>query len=179
MVPSVQHQRAFVDASDNHRRGTVAVEAAFCLSVLIVLMLGMWEVGRMVQVLQIVANAAREGARYAALGNLNINGVNTPITVAMVQQTVTNYLTGAGLPTAAANGAQTTLTNLSNNTWTDPSAAQPLDEFQVTVTIPSGTAFNSLQWAALNITGNHQVSASATWFSLVDSQVTVSTQLPY
>lgn len=165
--------------ANHRRRGAAAVEAAFCLPLLVVLMLGMWEVGRMVQVSQILANAAREGARYAAMGNLNINGANTPITVAMVQQLVRDYLTGAGLPTAAVSGAQITLTNLSGNAWTDPSGAQPMDKFQVTVTIPSGTAFNSLQWSTLKITGTNQLSASATWVSLVDSQVTVSTQLPY
>ncbi len=162
-----------------HRRGNVTVEAAFCLPILVTLMLGMWQVGRMVQVTQILTNGAREGARYAALGNLNINGVNTPITVAMVQTTVSNYLTAAGLPSAAVSGAQIQVTNLSTDTWTDPSGAQPGDQFKVTVTIPSGAAFNSLQWCALNFTGTNQLSASATWVSLVDSQITVSTTLPY
>ena len=161
------------------RRGAVAVEAAFCLPLLLMLMIGMWEVGRMVQISQILANAAREGARYAAMGNLNINGVNTPITVPMVQQSVRDYLTGAGLPAVAVSGAQVQLTNLSNNTWTDPSDAQPMDKFQVTVTIPSGAAFNSLQWSALKITGTNQLSASVTWVSLVDSQVLPNMQLPF
>ena len=161
------------------RRGAVAVEAAFCLPLLLMLMIGMWEVGRMVQVSQILANAAREGARYAAMGNLNINGVNTPITLAMVQQNVRDYLTAAGVPAAAASGAQIQLTNLSSHTWTNPSDATPLDKFSVTVTIPSGTAFNSLQWSALKITGVNQLSTSVTWVSVSDSQVSVSTQLPY
>jgi Flp pilus assembly protein TadG len=161
------------------RRGAVAVEAAFCLPLLVLLMIGMWEVGRMVQVSQILANAAREGARYAAMGNLNVAGVNTPITVALVQQNVRDYLNAAGLPAAAYNGAQVQLTNLSGNTWTNPSDAQPMDKFQVTVTIPSGTAFSSLQWTSLSITGTSQLSASATWVSLVDSQVSVNTQLPF
>lgn len=157
----------------------MAVEVALCLPLLLILMLGMWEVGRLIQVSQILANAAREGARFAALGTVNVNGLNTPITVAMVQQTVTNYLSSAGLPSAAVSGVQTTLTNQSKHSWTDPSGAEPLDKFQVTVTIPSGPAFNSLQWCALHITGTSQLSASATWFSLADSQVTVNTQLPY
>lgn len=142
-------------------------------------MIGIWEVGRMVQVSQILANAAREGARYAAAGNLNINGVNTPITVAMVQQNVRDYMTASGLPSAAVSGAQVQLANLSNNTWTDPANAQPMDKFSVTVTIPSGTAFSSLQWSVLKITGTNQLSSSVTWVSIVDSQVSVNTQLPY
>src|SRR5262249_36009602 len=146
-------------STDRNRRGNVTVEAAFCLPILLIFMIGMWEVGRMVQVSQILANAAREGARYAAMGNLNISGVNTPITVSMVQQTVRDYMTAAGLPSAAVSGAQITLTNLSSHTWTDPSGAQPMDQFQVTVTIPSGTAFNSLQWSVLKITGTNQLGA--------------------
>jgi hypothetical protein len=157
------------------RRGTAIVEAAFCLPLLVILMLGMWEVGRMVQVSQILANAAREGARYAAAGNMN----GTPVTVALVQKTVTDYLTGSGLPSAAASGAQTQLANLSNHAWTNPCDAQPMDRFSLTVTIPSGNAFNSLKWCVLKITGVNQLSETVNWVSLADSQVNVSTQLPY
>jgi hypothetical protein len=157
------------------RQGTATVEAAFCLPLLLLLLLGMWEVGRMVQVSQVLANAAREGARYAAAGNIN----GTPITAAMVQQNVTQYLSAANLPTAAANGAQVQLTNLSSHSWTDPCNAQPMDPFSLTVTIPSGSAYNSLRWCVLTITGMNQVSASVNWVSLADSQVNVNTQLPY
>lgn len=157
------------------RSGAVAVEAAFCLPLLVILMIGMWEVGRMVEVYQILANAAREGARYAATGNLN----NTSVTSAMVQQNVRDYLTAAGLPAAAVSGSQIQLTNLSNHSWTDPCNAQPMDQFQLTITVPSGTAFSSLQWCVLSLTGVNQLSVSSTWISLVDSQVTVFTQLPY
>src|SRR5208337_1784887 len=48
------------------RRGVVAVEAAVCLPVIIILMLAMWEIGRMEQMSRIVKDAAREGARVAA-----------------------------------------------------------------------------------------------------------------
>jgi Flp pilus assembly protein TadG len=160
----------------NSRRGAVAVEAAFCLPLLLTLMMGMWEVGKMVQLSQILANAAREGARYAATGNLN----GTDITAAMVQQNVRDYLTSSGFPNTAVTGASIQLTNLSNNDWTDPCESQPMDKFQVTVTIPQGAAFDSLQLTTLRLANvTQQLSASATWVSLVDSQVTVSTQLPY
>jgi Flp pilus assembly protein TadG len=152
------------------------VEAAFCLPILLTLMLGMWEVAQMVQLSQVLANAAREGARYAATGNLN----GTSVTAAMVQQNVRDYLTSAGFPTAAVSGASIQLSNLSSNSWTDPCNAQPMDKFRVTVTIPQGAAFDSLQLTALRLASvSQQLSASATWFSLVDSQITVGTQLPY
>jgi len=57
---------------------------------------------------------------------------------------------------------------------------QLLDAFQVTVTIPSGTPFNSLRWIMLpSITGATQISATTNWLSMNDSEVTVNTQLPY
>jgi Flp pilus assembly protein TadG len=157
------------------RRGVVAVEAALVMSVIVVIMLGVWEVGRMLQVQRLLYDAASEGARYAAGGS----SLSTPVTVAMVQQDVQNYLTAAGLPSTAVSGAQVTLTNLSSNSWTDPCNAQPLDLFSVTVTIPAGAAFNSLRWVASSITGINQLSVTVQWVSANDSLATVSMQLPF
>ena len=114
------------------RRGAAVVEAAFVLPIMLTLMLGVWEVGRMVQISQILDNAAREGARVAAGGYVN----GTAVTASMVQTAVQNYLTAAGLPSAAVTGAQGHVTCLATPVWTDPYAALPLDPFTVTVTIP-------------------------------------------
>jgi hypothetical protein len=92
---------------------------------------------------------------------------------------VQNYLTAAGLPSAAVSGAQISVTNLSTDTWTDPCNALPLDPFSVTVTIPSGTALNSLFWGPGFIPGVNQLSATVTWLSANDSQVVVNTTLPF
>jgi len=152
-----------------------------CLPILLILMVGMWQVGRLVQVSQILNNAARSGARYAAMGSTNLNGVNTPITAAMVQKTVSSYLLASGLPPAVVNETQIQVLNLSGNNWTDPGSAQPMDQFQVQVTIlPAG--FSNLLWSGLMLSGTenlNQLSSTATWVSLVDSQVSVNTQLPY
>lgn len=158
------------------RFGAAAVEAAVVLPFLLFLMLGLWEVGRMVWVTTILTNSAREAARVAA-GGLT---AGQPVTVAMVQQEVKDYLTCAGFPTATVNGATITLTNLSNHTWTDPSDASPLDRFRVTVTIPSGSAYSSLQLSPVStITGTTSMTVSIDWLSANDSLVTVNAQLPY
>jgi Flp pilus assembly protein TadG len=158
------------------RRGSVIVEAAFVLPIILSLMLGVWEVGRMIQVSQIMENAAREGARVAAGGYVN----GTAVTVSTVQTAVQNYLSAAGLPSAAATGAQVSVNCLATLSWTDPYLAQPLDPFKVTVTIPAGAPFDSLRWNLLNkITSANQLSASVYWQSANNSQVTVSTTLPY
>ncbi|HEX3658899.1 MAG TPA: TadE/TadG family type IV pilus assembly protein [Pirellulales bacterium] len=159
-----------------NRRGTAAVEAALVMPLMLSLMLGVWEVGRAVQMTQLLNDAARQGARMAA-GGIN-NG--TSVTVAMVQQAVRDSMTASGFPTAAVSGATITLTNLSGHTWTDPCNAQPLDPFRVSVVVPAGAAFNSVRWVPVSlISGISQLSSTVEWFSANDSQVTVSTTLPY
>jgi Flp pilus assembly protein TadG len=157
------------------RRAVVAVEAAIVLPVLLIMMLGIWEVGRIIQVQQILVNSAREGARLAAGGYVN----SAPVTNTMVQQAVRNYLQAAGLPTAAVNGAQVTLTCQAAPGWTDPADALPLDPFRVTVKIPPGAAFDSLRWSFVTkITSVSEMEAFVDWVSLNNEKITVSTQLP-
>jgi Flp pilus assembly protein TadG len=154
----------------------VAVEAAVALPLLIILLFGLWEVGRLVQVNQVINNAAREGARLAAGGYTN----GTPVTATMVQQAVKDYMTSAGLPSTAVSGSQVSLICQATPTWTDPSAALPLDKFQVKVVIPAGAAFNSLKWTPLaSLTSATQMSTTVTWESLNDTILTVPTSLPY
>jgi len=157
-----------------NRRGVVAVEAAFVLPLLLVLMFGIWEVGRMIQMNQILVNSAREGARLAAGGYVN----GTAVTVVMVQQAVKDYLVSAGMPAAAANAAQVSLVCQATPTWTNPSDALPLDKFQVTVLIPAGTAFNSLKWLPSVITSATQMTTTVNWQSLNNSKIVVSATLP-
>ncbi|MGO8689575.1 MAG: TadE family protein [Thermoguttaceae bacterium] len=157
------------------RRGVAAVEAAIIVPMVVLLLMGLWEVGRFMDVSMTVQDAARRGARMAAGG---VSG-GANVTCATVQTTVQNYLQAAGFPSAAYNAAQVTVTNLSSHTWTDPWQAQPLDPFSVTVTIPSGTPFNSLLWVPSNMTGVSQITAQVEWLSNNDTTVTVSTQLPY
>jgi Flp pilus assembly protein TadG len=159
-----------------HRRGIAAVEAAFVLPVLLILMLGIWDVGRLIQVNQIMNNSAREGARFAAGGYVN----GTPVTVAMVQQAVKDYLTAAGLPSAAANGAQVSLICQASPSWTNPSDALPLDKFKVQVVIPAGSAFNSLRWSLVaKLTNVTQMTSTVNWQSLNNSKIVVSATLPF
>jgi len=158
------------------RRGALAVEAAVILPVLLVMMLGIWEVGRLIQVQQILVNSAREGARLAAGGYTN-NG--TPVTSAMVQQAVRDYMTSAGLPTVATTAAQITLTSTATPAWTNPSDALPLDKFRVQVVIPSGAAFDSLRWSFVaKITPTNNMTAYVDWVSLNNVKITVDTNLP-
>jgi len=158
------------------RRGIAAVEAAVVMPVLIISMFGMWEVGRLIQVNQIVVNSAREGARLAA--GAYVNGA--PVTSPMVTQAVRDYMRASGLPAAAYNGATVTLTCLASPTWVNPSDALPLDRFTVQVTVPAGAAFNSMLWSLIyRLSSVNQMSVTVNWVSCTDAKIAISTVLPY
>ena len=157
------------------RSGAAAVEAAIVMPLVVLMMLGVWELGRLMDISMTLQSAARVGARYAA-GGVSSNG--TPVTCSMVQTEVQNYLQAAGFPNSVATSASVTVTNLSSDPWTDRAALLPLDPFSVTVTV-SGTAFSSLTWVSTPVTGMTQASATVEWLSNNDQVVTVSTQIPY
>jgi hypothetical protein len=109
-------------------RGAAAVEFALVLPFLVLLLVGVWEVGRMIQLQQILANAAREGAREAAGSNL---------TVDQVEQVVISYIQSAGLPTANVQVTVENQTHPSPSGGGDPlQNAVCLDQLKVTVSIP-------------------------------------------
>ena len=74
------------------------------VSILVALLVGVWEMGRLIQVQQVLSNAAREGAREAASSDL---------TVAQVKQVVIAYIQSAGLPTS---NVQVTVVNVTHAT---------------------------------------------------------------
>jgi Flp pilus assembly protein TadG len=146
------------------RHGTAAVEVAILLPLFLVpLLIGVWEVGRLVEVEQILANAAREGGRQAAAG---LKDVPT------VQQDVVTYLTNLGI---TASASDVTVVNLTDSSRSDPRTANQLDHFQVTVTIP----VNRVRWILLNqVTSITNLTASADWYSSRDVPITVDTSIP-
>ncbi len=60
-----------------YRRGAAVVEFAIVAPVLLLLILGMIEYGRLVMVQQVITNATREGARQAVLDGATTSGVRT------------------------------------------------------------------------------------------------------
>ncbi|MEI7685220.1 MAG: TadE/TadG family type IV pilus assembly protein [Planctomycetota bacterium] len=150
--------------SAHSRKGVAAVEFAVVLPIMALLIVGLWEVGRMVEVQQYLANACREGARQAS------TGVKT---TAQVQQVVVDYLQQKGLTNVKT--ANVTVTSVSNTSITDPSQATQLDQFRVSVSVP----FTDVRWVALNqITGLRNLTASADWYSMRDIPITVSATIP-
>ncbi len=54
--------------SRQQRRGVAAVELALLLPLILLLLMGLWEIGRAIDVQQLMSNAAREGGRQASTG---------------------------------------------------------------------------------------------------------------
>ena len=145
------------------RQGTAAAEAAFVFTLLVPLLLGSWEVGRIVEVQEVLNNAVREGARQAASGQL---------TAAQVQQVVSYYIKDAGLPTA---NAVVTVQDLTTPA-ADPTTAAEFDNLKVSVTMP----FKDVRWStALFVTNNStNLTAAATWLSANGSAYPTNITVP-
>jgi len=160
------------------------VELGLVLTFLLVpLMIGVWEVGRLVQVEQIVSNAAREGARLAAQGyTVNTSGAPTQIMVASgnpnVRDDVYRYLVGAGLTGLQPADVTVTFTYLAPRSdglaATEPFQGEKGQPFQVTVTIP----WDRVRWVNLGLVNPTTVSSVAVWRMVVDDPFTLNDSLP-
>jgi Flp pilus assembly protein TadG len=62
-------------ARANRRAGAAAVEFTFCLPLLVLILTGLWQVGRFTEVPKVVWNSGREAARDASIGELNLQSV--------------------------------------------------------------------------------------------------------
>ncbi len=82
------------------RRGVAAVEFAVVSLFLVPLLIGLWEVGRLVEVQQYLNNAAREAGRQASTHDQTVTGV---------QNTIINYCAMNGVTVYASD---ITFTNL-------------------------------------------------------------------
>jgi len=92
-----------------NKRGQAVVEFALILPVLMLLVVGILEFGIIMNQYMVVNEAAREGARSAALGNTN--ATVTAIATAAASPINTSQLTVAISPTASrTSGSQVTVT---------------------------------------------------------------------
>lgn len=164
-------------------RGVAAVEFAVVAPILVGVLLGLWELGRLIQLQQILSNAAREGARVAAQSQtINSTGAPTQIMVDTgspnVKQTVLNHLQRAGLNVSWSD-LTVTFEYLKADGSVDPSKTQPYQgvkgqALRVTVQIPLA----ALRWSSLGIANPTTMSASVVWTCLVDDPFTIDDVLP-
>ena len=87
MLPAIKSNPL---AAANRERGNVIIEMAIVLPFLLLVVAGVVDLGRLFWEQQVLTNATREGARYAARAG---TGGAAAQTVTQVRQTVQNYLT--------------------------------------------------------------------------------------
>jgi Flp pilus assembly protein TadG len=166
------------------RPGVAALEVAVVTAFLLVpLIIGVWEVGRLVQVKQVVSNSAREGARRAAQGyTVNSTGSPTQITVSSGSMSVTDavydYLLAAGLTNLQRSDLTVSFQFLApcsdGTTPTEPYQGEKGQPFSVTVTIP----WDKVRWVNLGVLKPTQVTFTVTWRMLIDDKFTIDPTLP-
>jgi Flp pilus assembly protein TadG len=165
------------------RRAAAAVEFAFLAPVVFALLLGLWQVDRIVEVKQLMDNAAREGARLAAQAQIvNVTGeftqVHTSTGSPNLQDTVREYLAAAGVVDATTVNDVTVqfqfLDNFNDaNPHTEPYQGAKGERFQVTVTLP----VQDVNWTPFNA-GSATITSQVTWEIMVDAPFTVNTTVP-
>jgi Flp pilus assembly protein TadG len=105
------------------RRGTAVVEFAVFVPILATLMMGMFELGRAMNVKDILSDAARKAGRTGILPNKATSDITTE---------ASNILSDNGI-----NTGQLTVTVLVNGQSADASTAQRGDQISVKVSIPA------------------------------------------
>src|SRR5262245_11792126 len=117
--------RSTRSAAPSARRGAAAVEMAVVAPVMLALLLGIWESGRLIQTQSMLTNAAREGGRQAATGKF---------TSAEIQQIVLDYITQAGYKTSdAQNKLNVTVNAIDLTTGGDVKDCKRMDDIQVDI----------------------------------------------
>ena len=131
------------------RHGIAAIEFAVVLPFILILLVGIWEVGRMIEVHQIMQNAVREGARKASTGLYT----NTEVT-----QAVKDYVRYAGLNSANVN------VDVSPS---DVTQTHQFDPIIVNADVP----YTDVRWVLLAeffANGNSKIRGKSIWLSGVD-----------
>lgn len=183
------------DRRRRSRHGMAAVEFAVCFPVLLGLLLGVWEVGRVTEVTQVMWNSAREAARDCSLGQDNLSTVANNLLAYLQSAEPSAFGQGhstsviAPVVTLPANTTgytcwdntknrelfTITFTDLTTPTITDPTAMAQLDRYALGVQVP----YASIGWVPVaQITGMTRVSVTVDWASMVDSPFSIAPYLP-
>ena len=123
-----------------NRAGAAVVELAVLMPLLVLLVIGIWEIGRLIQLQQIMNTAARDGARVASQPFILMpNGTNVQVGASTgspnVLTTVTQSLQAAGITNL--NGLQVSFQFIDGNTTlTDPYQGVKNQHYIVSVTPP-------------------------------------------
>jgi Flp pilus assembly protein TadG len=177
------------------RRGVAAVEFGLCLPLIVLILLGIWEVGRIVQISNILWNSAREAARDASVGQDNLQTVasntltylqsampsvfNSSHSTSMISPVVTLPANTTGYTcwdnTSNIELFTITFTDITQPTVTDPTSMSKLDIYQIGLQVP----YSSIRWNSLTqITGISRINVAVDWACMQDSPFQITPSLP-
>jgi Flp pilus assembly protein TadG len=167
------------------RRGVAVVEFAVVLPLLLLLLVGIWELGRIIHVQLVLNGAARDGARLAAQANIvNATGAATQLRfntgTPNIEGAIRAYLQAGGITdltglvvelqfVEGANGGTP-----SPSTTADPYTGVKNQRFRIRITLP----YANVRWTTLSLINPTTLTAEAYWQCLVDDPFTVNTTLP-
>jgi Flp pilus assembly protein TadG len=182
-------------AAKGRRNGAAAVEFACCLPLMLMILTGLWEVGRIVALMGVISNSAREAARDASLGQDNLSAVAARLlsylqsadkttfgqghTTSMIAPVVSlpANTTGYTCWDNTSNKELFTLSfsDLTTTSTTDPSNMNQLDLYTIGVQVPTA----NIAWSTIiPVPGTTRLSVSVTWASMVDSPFQITPNLP-
>jgi hypothetical protein len=179
------------------RHGVAAVELAVLMVPLLILFLCVIELGRLIQVDQLITNAAREGARMAAQGvSVQVIGdfvyvytdhnspaaPNTTQTASnslYLKDIVITYLNTCGVNNVTNLNVEFSFLQplaytTDDTTRTDPWQGQKGDIFRVKVTLP----YDDFRWTKIAWFNVQSISEQVKWGMLADDPFTVNTAIP-
>ncbi len=177
------------------RHAAAAVEFAICLPLFSLILLGLLEVGRIVEVQNVMWNCARDAARDASMGECDLQ---------TVASNLVTYLQSAE-PTAFSQADQTSLiapvvtlpantygytcwdttanrelftvtfTDITNTKVTDPKGMSQLDHYQISIQVP----YSNIGWLPTpQVTGITRLYVTVDWASMVDAPFKIAPSLP-
>jgi Flp pilus assembly protein TadG len=191
----VQCSKTLSPSAKVRRHGVAAAEFAVCLPVLMTILLGLWEVGRMTEVQNVVWNSGREGARDASIGQANLLAVANNVLLYLQSAEPTAFGSGhstsmispvVSLPantygytcwdnTANRELFTVTFKDVTNTAVTDPTGMSQLDLYQLGIQVP----YSTVGWLPVaKITGLTRLYATVEWASMVDYPFQISPTLP-
>jgi hypothetical protein len=155
------------------RRGAAAVEFAFVAPLLFLLILGVWEIGRIIQVQQVMLSSLRHGARIASQGYIvTTTGEYTKITRDQVLTSIKESLIGNGITNL--DGAKVEMLFLDGESTREPHQGKKNERYSVRLTIP----YQNVRWTNLSLLNPQSLTVEIQWQMLVDDPFTLNTNLP-
>ncbi len=180
-------------AQRKNRSGAAAVEVALVLMILLVpMLLGVWEVGRLVNVHQLLSNAAREAGRQASTANRTNDEIRALVLLYLQQQGLNKLTAATDNPADVASGGKVYVgievydSNVTEGPVVpvdngsggllDASQANQNDKIKITVTV----LFNDVEYSPTNfyLPETTKVSTTVSWNCMRDVPLTVNQNIP-